>query len=631
MPIPRRALFGVSVPELPLPDVPIVPPDLDNIPPQWHYPWTRTRSLLEIQTNRIASRLVEQADGDSSQIVLTVVEPPGEVDADFAAACFKLGKPLKTPPSDVASWIASEIEQTKLPPFVASARSEGAYVNFGLDMDELGKEVLLQIDELGDSYGQVNIGEGGVVVIDSSSPNVAKFMSVGHLRSTVIGESLSRIYRSLGYTVIRDNHLGDWGTQFGMLGRAYELWRDEIPELQDESTAVNGLYKLYVKIHDEVEKEKAVDPNNESMLEREGREWFRRLEEGDPHALELLKWSTTQSLHEFRRVYEKLGVGFEYNLGESFYIGMLPELVNSLVEKKIVKEDDRGALTAEFDDPKLGRLVVQKSDGTSLYSTRDLATLVARTAWFDPEKILYVVGGDQREYFQQVFEAFELLSGDESIPELEHVSFGMVTLPDGKMSTRRGRVVFLEDVIDESIDGARAKLQETNRDLSEEEIERVAKQVGVGAVIHLDLGQGRERRIQFDLEHALSLEGNSAPYVQYAHARAKSILRRADERGTQIDQAAPPVFSSEHETELLKLLAKFPEVIEKAALDNQPSVVAEYVLAAANRFSQFYQKSPILVEEDATLRNTRLRLTSATAQVLRNGLELLGIEAPHKM
>lgn len=630
-PNPKNVLFGIQIPNLPTPDHSILSPNITEIPGQMEYPWTRTRVLLQEQTNRIAKRLVEQSGGDPNVVDLSLVEPPAEIGADFAAACFKLGKPLRRSPNQIASEMATEVDRFQLPPLVAWGRSEGAYLNYGLDMNQMGEEVLNQIELLGNDYGQLDSGKGEVIVIDSSSPNVAKFMSVGHLRSTVIGESLSRIYRKLGFTVIRDNHLGDWGTQFGMLGRAYELWRDEIPELQDEATAVNGLYKLYVKIHEEVEREKEADPNNESTLEREGREWFRRLEEGDPKARELLDWSTTQSLREFQRVYQKLGVDFEYNLGESFYIGMLPDVTRSLVESGVGSLDEKGALTVEFEDPKMNRLVVQKTDGTSLYSTRDLATLVARTAWFNPGKILYVVGGDQSEYFKQVFKTFEMMAGDEPIPELEHVSFGMVTLPDGKMSTRKGRVVFLEEVIDESVDQAREKLQQTNRDLDGEEMEKVARQVGVGAVIHLDLGQGRERRIQFDIEHALSLEGNSAPYVQYAHARAESILRRADAGGVEINQNEAPTFSSENEKELLKLLARFPEIIQKAAEDNQPSVVAEYVLATANKFSQFYQGSPILVEEDAALRNTRLRLTSAVSQVLRNGLDLLGIESPAKM
>lgn len=630
-------LFGVHVPFLPPSEIPIARPDLQRFPFSQDYPWNQIQGEIVLQLSTLL------VDGN-----ITLTAPPPNISADFSLPTHPFAKSLGQTPPETALWIAGQLGRERTLGSIGIEATPNGFVNFEADPTSLGKEVLESIEEMGDEYGNQNIGNGQVVVLDVSSPNVAKYMSVGHLRSTVIGESLARIYRAGGFTAIRDNHLGDWGTQFGMLGRAKELWGEEIDQAMPDAEPVHKLYGMYVRIHEEVEREKQEDierlklefPDLDdkelkrlavSTLEQEGRAWFKRLEEGDPAARELLEEATAQSLLEFMRVYELLGSEYEYVLGESFYEPMLPDVVDTFTGNGIATKDDKGAVSVEFpENTHLNRLVIQKSDGSSLYATRDLAALVARTAWFNPDKILYVVGADQKAYFREVFAAFGELAQGEG-PKLEHTYFGMISLPEGKMSTRKGNVIFLEDVLREAIARARTKVTESSRDMSPEEIETVAHQVGVGSVIYMDLGQGRERNIKFDWDRALSLDGNSAPYIQYAHARAKSLLRKADEADIAIDYETDPEFDLPIEAELIKQLAQFPNAIVKAFEANEPSVIATYTFKTAELFSRFYKETYVLGEKDPIKRNTRLRLTQASAQVIKNGLYLLGIQAPEKM
>lgn len=572
--------------------------------------------------------------------LVQLITPPKEVTADYALACHYLARSLRRNPDEIANSLANQLNLRLKPELIRDVSATNGYVNFLVDINKFGEKVLAEIEHGQNNYGQQNVGNGETIIIDCSSPNVAKYMSVGHLRSTIIGESLSRIYRATGHTVIRDNHLGDWGTQFGMLARAYELWAQDYEELRDGTDPVRGLYKLYVRIHDEVDKEKQAkktqlgNPNAEveSSLEKEGREWFKKLESGDEKALDLLKWATEQSLKEFQKVYNLLNTQYEYVLGESFYVPMIPNIIRLLQNQGIAYPDKGQALAVDLQAQKLPRLVVQKSDGSSLYSTRDLATLVARSAWFNPRKILYIVGGDQKEYFQQVFATFGRMSEGTKRPETEHISFGMITLPEGKMSTRAGRVIFLEDVLNEAIERARIKTEEVSGDvLTTQEKDTIARKIGVGAVIFADLGQGRERNIQFDWDRALSFEGYSAPYIQYAHARAAALLRKAGENGIPIDSTATPSFNHPSEIALIKHLSKFPEAIEKSGMLNRPDIIAQYVYSVATKFSDLYRDVSVLREPDTKARNTLLRLTYATTQVIKNGLNLLCIETPERM
>lgn len=638
-------LFGIRIPPRPESRFPIETPNLELFPGPNDYMWNRAQEVIKKQLSLVL-------DHD-----WTVVISPTNVDADFSSPTHAIAKNVGQSPGAVAEQTATAVEDKGLlKGLVTTESAPNGYVNFKVEMGPFGSAVIREVEEMGNRYGQQNLGDGKTVVLDVSSPNVAKYMSVGHLRSTVIGESLFRIYQAGGYTAIRDNHLGDWGTQFGMLGRARELWGEEIEQQMPDAPTVKKLYELYKKINDEVKKEKiddlerlkAENPDADikelekqttSRLEQEGREWFARLEQGDPEAEALLEMATALSLEEFNKIYAILGTNYEYMLGESYYVPMLPDVINAFETSGVAHRDETGALVVEFpEEANLKRVVIQKSNSSSLYSTRDLAALAARTAWFKPDRILYVVGADQKAYFNEVFAAFRELAQDES-PTIEHTYFGMISLPEGKMSTRKGRVVFLEDVLNEAISRAKTKLLESNKQLSEAEIDVIARQVGVGAVIYMDLGQSRTRNINFDWDKALSLEGNSAPYIQYAHARATSLLNKARERfGPRergaldvIDNNIPIEITRDSEKELVLQLAQFAPAIAKALEANEPSVIAAYTYRLAEAFSKFYTDAPVLSEKDLEKRNTRLRLTRASAQVIKNGLYLLGIEAPEKM
>lgn len=639
--------LGIAIPPRPESEQPIVKPDLERMPPISKYPWTQLRLALEKQVGAAANLY-----GVSLQVTSpeTPVKIEGQlVKPDFVVAVHPLAKKLEQPPVAIARSLATRLgrEKEKLPLVKNVTALDRGFVNIDVDPQVLGNEILSQVEEMGNHYGEVNIGNGDTVVLDVSSPNIAKHMSIAHLRSTVIGDSLAKLYQKTGHTAIRDNHLGDWGTQFGMLGRAYDLWRDEVPELVDGTNPVRGLYKLYTRMNAAMEAEKAEQKARgieepESTLEKEGKAWFKKLEEGDSDALALREWATGLSLQEFQRVYDLLGKQFEYQLGESEYFSMISSANATLEQSGTAERDQTGALMVRFPKELFGvdksgegrRVIIQKSDGTSLYAVRDLATIAARDAWFKPKKIIYVVGGEQQYYFQTVFNVYDKLAKSQKAkaPELEHVHFGMMSLPEGKMSTRAGRVIFLEDVLNESISRARAKVEETNRDLTEEEKDDIARKVGVGAVVYIDLSQGRERNIKFDWEQALSLEGNSGPSIQYSHARAKSILRKAEEAGIAVDREQSAQFTLDVEKDLVKHMGTFTEAIVKAQEANQPSIVAAHVERTAELFNRFYKEAPILRNDVAgETRNTRLRLTAASAQVIKNGLELLGIEAPEKM
>lgn len=646
---------GIEMPGRPNPVNPIHPYNFLDHQPLEYYSLPGAKS--EVQA-ALGKKLGLEPSG------ISVEEPPPSVGADLAVPCYPFAKSLRKSPVEIAGSLAESV--TGIPDVPLTAQAEKGFLNMKLDRSKFANEVVRDVEEMGDKYGWINKGEGKTVVIDYSSPNIAKFMGVAHLRSTVIGNSLANIYEAGGYEVVRDNHLGDWGTQFGMLGRAHELWSNDFPDLKEGGNAVNGLYGLYVKMHDEIDKEKKPleapikakmalieDKKSpeyaalkreldsvETSLEREGRAWFKRLEDGDPKARELLEWSTNLSKAEFRRIYDLLGIKFNYELGESEYFGMLPDVIRQFQEAGVARmgtaTDEKrkgtfeGSLLIDMADKGLDKLVIQKTDGTSVYATRDLATLAAREAWFNPAKILYVVGGEQTDYFRQVFEAYNRFAQGEG-PELEHVAFGRLSLPSGeKMSTRRGNVIFLEDVLREAVAKAGAKIDGSGRSLTATERMQIAEQIGVGAMVYFDLGQGRERNITFDYDKALDLAGQSAPFVQYAHARTQAVLERAGQQGQTPDRNEDMHITTDTEHQLVMQIARFPESIARAIEGNQPSSVAEHAYRLADTFNTFYGKDKVLTE-DEIVRNTRLRLTAATGEVIKNGLGLLGIQAPAKM
>jgi len=548
-------------------------------------------------------------EGYKSEVRIEV--PPPEVDADFSVPIFSLAKEKGVPPPKIVEAII------KLKP-IRGARFEGknGYVNLILDQAALASSTLHNIFSLGDLYGSSRDGAGKTMVIEYSSPNVAKPMSVGHLRSTIIGESLRRLYEFQGYTALSVNHLGDFGTQFGKLIVAYELWLDKTAFQKDP---LKEMLRLYVKFHQEEEKD--------ATLKDRARETFRKLEEGNEELAKLWLSFCRASAEEFERVYKELGLDFDLTLGESYYHRKTRAVVERCVREGIAVRNEDGSVAVEPEEKDLPSFLLEKKDGSSLYAARDVATAEFRIAKFLPEKLVYVVGNEQTLHFNQVF--YTLARLGYGMEKFRHDGFGLVLLPEGKMSTRAGRMVLLEDVLSEAKQRAYDIVTKKNAELPEEEKKEIARAVGVGALVYSDLAQGREKDVSFSWEKALSLEGASAPYIQYAYARAASILRKSDEEPNATDLKGI-VIGTEQEKKLVRRLALFPETAREAAQSDHPHIVATYLNALVQDFNRFYTQNPVLSAE-GNVRTTRLALVGATAQVLKNGLFLLGIKAPERM
>lgn len=556
-----------------------------------------------------AVRRVAGADVD-----LSLAVPPAGVAADLAIPCFPLAGKLRKSPAEIAAQLAGAV---RLGPLLASARGEGGYLNLTLARAPFATGVMDDLGRLGDRYGSSDAGGDRAVVIDYSAPNVARQMSVGHLRSTIIGAALHALHAFVGYRPIGDNHLGDWGTQFGTLLYAYHTWLDRDAYARDP---ISELMRLYVKFEEEAGR----DPS----LRDRAREWHLRLEQGDPEARHLWQEFTRYSLAEFQKIYDLLAVRFDHTLGESFYEDKMDEVIHAAVRQGIAVED-QGALIVRLDDAGITTpLILRRSDGATLYHTRDLATAIYRLRTFHPAKILYVVGSDQRLHFQQLFATLRKLGyGD---VEYVHVDFGLIQLPEGRMSTRKGRVVFLQDVLAEAVTRARRLVDEKNPELPDDERAEVARIVGIGAVKYADLSQNRVKNIVFDWDRVLSLDGDSAPYLQYTYVRARGILRKGG------DPAAagpfdPRAAATGPEWTLIMHLARFPEVVLEAAQRYHPHLIANYLFALAQGFHGFYHDIPVLQAGDDTLRRNRMRLVAGVAAVMRTGLGLLGIRVPERM
>lgn len=548
---------------------------------------------------------IESAAGTEAEM------PPAEVDADVAIPCFALAKMKKANPADVVREMKESIDRAKLP-FVAAVEASGGYVNVRFDMERVAQETIRDAQKK--TYGASCEGTGKTVVVEYSSPNTAKPMSVGHLRSTVIGESLKRLYEFQGYTVVGINHLGDFGTQFGKLLVAYERWQDKAAFAK---RPMQEMLRLYVKFHDEAEK----DPT----LENEAREAFKKLENGDTHLAKLWLLFCAVSVKEFERVYGMLGVQIDLALGESFYRRKLTGVVERCLANKVAVKNEDGSV-AVFPDG-LPSFLLQKKDGSSLYATRDIAAAEFRQKELNPEKIIYVVGGEQTLHFQQVFATLARLGYDGS--RFEHDGFGLVSLPEGKMSTREGRIVFLEDLLAEAKRRAYTIVSQKSPHFAESERTHIAEAVGVGAIIYSDLAQSREKDIVFSWEKALTMEGNSAPYLMYAYARAMSILRKSNEEPNEKDIEVAHI-STERERRLVRHIARFPEVVRDATATDHPHLVATYLNTLVQDFNRFYAEDPVLAAE-GTVRMTRLLIVGAVARVLENGLSLLGITPIERM
>jgi len=551
--------------------------------------------------------------------------PPAPEMGQYAFPCFLLSRRLKKPPPVIAEELASKIEPGE---YLERVENKGPYLNFHIRFSQLSRRLLLEVVNADQNFGSLDLGQGKTVLIDFSAPNIAKPFGVGHLRSTVIGNALYRIYSALGYRVVGINHLGDWGTQFGKLIVAFKRWGEQA-EL--EKDPVHYLYHLYVHFHQEAEK----DPS----LEEEARTQFRSLERGSREALDLWKSFRSLSLREFQRLYRFMGIEFDSYHGESFYNDRIEETINLLQEKGLATES-QGALIADLEPYGLPSCLLRKSDGAALYITRDLTAAIYRFETYGFSRLLYVVGAEQTLHFKQLFKILELL-GFPWAKDCLHVPFGLIYFKDGRMSTREGKVIFLEEVLNRARELAYDIIKDKNPAL--ENKEEVARKIGLGAVIFGDLVNDRIKDVEFDWEKVLDFSGETAPYIQYSHARICSILRRGEESGVSIlhqDRNASAVvkedlpdtrlLSSPEESELLITMARFQEAVMRSADDLRPSVLARYLVELARDFNKFYHNCPVLTAEGG-LKEARLLLVSAVRIVLRNGLDLLGVEAPEEM
>lgn len=547
--------------------------------------------------------------------VLNLLEvPPDPTYGDLAFPCFTLAKSMKKPPPLIAKELSEKLSGQK-GQFWEKAIPVGPYLNFHIDPKAYSREVMRQVWEQGNEYGKTNLGQGANVPVDYSSPNIAKPFGVGHIRSTVIGHALYLIYNALGYNSIGINHLGDWGTQFGKLIVAFKRWGEE-QLLEDKP--VDYLYQLYVEFHRKAEE----DPS----LDDEARSWFKKLENGDEEAVDYWNRFRQLSLETYESIYGLLGIEFEYYHGESHYNQMLDRVIDIVQEKGIAKESE-GALMVDLEPYNLPSVMLRKQDGATLYITRDLAAAIYRHETFAFARSLYVVGAEQTLHFQQLFKVLELL-GFEWASKCVHVPFGMIRFKEGRMSTRAGKIILLEEVLQRSIEMARAIIEEKNPDL--EDKESAAQAVGLGAVRFGDLSNDRVKNIEFDWEKVLDFSGETAAYIQYSHARICSILRKAGGDFLQWDDRVVSLLVEDEEICLIKSLALLPEKIITSAESYRPSVLARYLIDVARDFNRLYHNCPVLSSE-AELKHGRLLLISATRQVLANGLALLGIIAPEKM
>ena len=556
----------------------------------------------------IASELAKVIEGLDQETILNLLEQPKSSDlGDIAFPAFSLAKIERKAPQAIAADIAEKIDASHFEKVVAT----GPYVNFFLDKSQISDQVIESVIQAGADYGQQEEGQGANVTIDLSSPNIAKPFSVGHLRSTVIGDAISNIYKKMGYNTIKINHLGDWGKQFGLLMVAYKKWGSKEAV---EANPIDELLKLYVRINAEIE--------NDPALDDEGRIWFKKLEDGDPEATELWQWFRDESLVEFNRIYKLLGVEFDSLNGEAFYNDKMDEAVQILEEKGLLKES-KGASIVELDDVNLPPAMIKKSDGATLYITRDIATAIYRARTYNFVKNIYAVGQEQSNHFRQLKAVLKKM-GFEWSDDMIHVDFGLVTKNRQKLSTRKGNIILLEPTLQEAISRAKAQIEEKNPEL--ENKEEVAHAVGVGAVKFYDLKTDRRNGYDFDLEAMVSFEGETGPYVQYAYARIQSILRKAN-----FTPSADATYSlSDPESwEIIKLLQDFSRVVKRAAENYDPSLIAKYAINLAQAFNKYYAHTRIL--DESPERDSRLALSYSTAVVLKEALRLLGVDAPDKM
>ena len=561
----------------------------------------------QLLVDALAPTLAEHLSADE---ILSLIEVPKDSShGDLAFPVFQLARVFRKAPQQIAADLVEAIDTTNF----SNVEAVGPYINVSLKREPVGATVVKAVLEAGDAYGNLNIGEGRNITIDFSSPNIAKPMSMGHLRSTVIGNAIANIAAKVNYNPIRINHLGDWGTQFGKLIVAYKMWGDDAVIAADP---VKELVKLYVDFH-EVAEEKP-------ELEEEARAAFKKLEDGDAEMIRLWTWFKDESLKEFNKVYDMLNISFDSFNGEAFYNDKMQPIIDELEAKGITTVNE-GATIVDLEELNLPPALIKKSDGATLYVTRDLAAASYRKETYDFAKNIYVVGNEQSVHFKQLKAVLTKL-GREWSEDMVHVPFGLITLDGKKLSTRKGKIVLLEEVLKEAVDLALEQITAKNPDLANKEA--VAQQVGVGAVIFHDLKTERMNSFDFNLAEIVQFEGETGPYVQYTYARSKSIIRKyGKEISTDLTEAFG--LTDDYSWEVVKKLMDYPRVVANAIERFEPSQVAKYAVQLAQLFNKYYGNTRIL-EDDAQL-DARLALVKAMTVVLKNALGLLGIEAPEEM
>ena len=559
--------------------------------------------------NQIVNLLSQNIEVLTSEEISQLIEiPPKPEMGDFAFPCFRLAKSYHKAPPMIAQDLKESIGDQA---FLSEIKVIGGYLNFYVDKAQYAQQIIDKYNNATD-YGCSDQGKDKTICIDYSSPNVAKNFHVGHLRTTIIGNSLYKIFSKLGYKVVRINHLGDWGTQFGKLIVAYKKWgsREAV-----EEKGIEELMDIYVKFHEEAEKD--------DSLNDEARAWFLKMEQGNEEALEIWQWFRDISLKEFMRVYNILGMEFDSFAGESFYRDKTADVIKRLTDDGLLKES-QGAMIVPLDEYDMPPCIVAKKDGSSIYATRDLAAILYRKATYNFDRCLYVTGLEQKLHFAQVFKVIELM-GNDYAKNLVHIPYGLVSLKSGKISSRKGNVIFAEDLLRESINKTTSIIEEKNPDIPDKE--EVAKQVGIGAIIFNDLYNQRIKDVIFDWNKLLNFDGETGPYVQYTYARASSVLRKVGEVPDTIDYT---LLTDEASIGLLKEIERYPQVIKDAAERYEPSVIARYSIDLAHAFNKFYHECQINVEDETT-KYTRTNVVKIARYIIKDALSLLGIQCPEQM
>lgn len=559
--------------------------------------------------NQIVNLLSQNIEVLTSEEISQLIEiPPKPEMGDFAFPCFRLAKSYHKAPPMIAQDLKESIGDQA---FLSEIKVVGGYLNFYVDKAQYAQQIIDKYNNATD-YGCSDQGKDKTICIDYSSPNVAKNFHVGHLRTTIIGNSLYKIFSKLGYKVVRINHLGDWGTQFGKLIVAYKKWgsREAV-----EEKGIEELMDIYVKFHEEAEKD--------DSLNDEARAWFLKMEQGNEEALEIWQWFRDISLKEFMRVYNILGMEFDSFAGESFYRDKTADVIKRLTDDGLLKES-QGAMIVPLDEYDMPPCIVAKKDGSSIYATRDLAAILYRKATYNFDRCLYVTGLEQKLHFAQVFKVIELM-GNDYAKNLVHIPYGLVSLKSGKISSRKGNVIFAEDLLRESINKTTSIIEEKNPDIPDKK--EVAKQVGIGAIIFNDLYNQRIKDVIFDWNKLLNFDGETGPYVQYTYARASSVLRKIGEVPDTIDYT---LLTDEASIGLLKEIERYPQVIKDAAERYEPSVIARYSIDLAHAFNKFYHECQINVEDETT-KYTRTNVVKIARYIIKDALSLLGIQCPEQM